>query len=217
MGRIDDLLASSKELREIYELVERAFYDSNDFAHDFSHVRRVLENALEIGEKEKASLEEVILAALLHDIKRPEEYRTGIDHAKEGSSFAFDLLLQKGYSIKTSAAVANAIRDHRYSSLREPEDVTGKILQDADRLDAIGAIAIARVFTFAGKTGRPLHTTEEPHSSYNGFSESAINHFHEKILKIKPESFWTSTGRRLSRDRYDFTVAFVERFMLEWR
>ncbi|HQQ57587.1 MAG TPA: HD domain-containing protein, partial [Mesotoga sp.] len=68
-----------------------------------------------------------------------------------------------------------------------------------------------------GKVGRPLHSPDlSPRDRYEGFSTSAINHFHEKILRITPESFWTGTGRELARERYEFTVAFVERFLKEW-
>ncbi|HQQ55995.1 MAG TPA: HD domain-containing protein [Mesotoga sp.] len=215
--KIAQLFERHPELEEIYGLARVAFEASRDPAHDLYHVVRVTENAVEIALGEDESLETAALAALLHDIKRPSEDIDGLDHAAEGGKYSLKLLLSMGYTYDIASEVALSIRDHRFSSGKEPGSATGKILQDADRLDAIGAIAIARVFSYSGKVGRPLHSPDlSPRDRYEGFSASAINHFYEKILKITPESFWTGTGRELARERYEFTVAFVERFLEEW-
>jgi len=214
---LTELMERIPHLREILNIVREAFKDYDDPAHDISHTFRVMENASEIASREKCDLQKAIIAALLHDIKRPHEALTGVDHAESGAEYASGLLPTMGFDISFVSEVSKAISSHRYSGGLTPTSLTGKILQDADRLDAIGAVAIARVFSYSGKTGTPLHSLQfSPRSSYSGNSRSSINHFHEKILKIRPETFWTETARKMAEDRYSFVVEFVQRFLAEW-
>lgn len=214
--KLESLIVEFTKLKEILSIVEREFSRNTDPAHDFSHVRRVVELASEIASSENVPVEPVAVAALLHDVKRPEEDLTGLDHARTGSEFADGLLRELKYGEEFIKTVCEAVRDHRYRLGRVPRELTGKVLQDADKLDAIGAVAIARVFARSGKLGRPLHSEPKAESCHKNFSESAIAHFREKILKITPETFWTFTARGLAKDRYDFTVEFVGRFLREW-
>ncbi|HDP79047.1 MAG TPA: HD domain-containing protein [Mesotoga infera] len=214
---LTELMDCIPHLREILHIVVKAFEDCDDPAHDISHTLRVVENVSEIAFRERCDLNKAIIAALLHDIKRPQEALTGIDHAESGAEYALGLLPTMGFDFSFISEVSQAIRSHRYSGGLTPASVTGKILQDADRLDAIGAVAIARVFSYSGKVGTPLHSLQfGPWRSYSNNSSSSINHFHEKILKIRPETFWTETARRMAGDRYSFVVEFVQRFMAEW-
>jgi len=214
---LTELMERIPHLREILHIVSEAFEDYDDPAHDISHTFRVTENASEIASREKCDLQMAVAAALLHDIKRPQEALTGIDHAESGAEYVLRLLPTMGFNISFVSEVSQAIRSHRYSDGLTPSSMTGKILQDADRLDAIGAVAIARVFSYSGKVGTPLHSLKfSPCNSYSGNSRSSINHFHEKILKIRPETFWTKTARKMAEDRYSFVVEFVQRFLAEW-
>jgi uncharacterized protein len=214
---LTELMSYVPHLREILHIVMEAFEDYDDPAHDISHTLRVVENVSKIAFRERCDLQKAIIAALLHDIKRPQETLTGIDHAESGAEYALGLLPTMGFDVSFVSEVSQAIGSHRYSGGITPTSITGRILQDADRLDAIGAVAIARVFAYSGKTGTPLHSLQSiPSSSYRGNSHSSINHFHEKILKIRPETFWTETARKMAQDRYSFVVNFVQRFLEEW-
>ncbi|HQC15539.1 HD domain-containing protein [Mesotoga prima] len=156
----DRLINCIPHIKEILGVVEKAFENYDDPAHDISHVLRVTESASEIAIREGANLEIAVIAALLHDIKRPEEDFTGIDHAESGAKYAFQLLNEMGFESQFTFEVSEAIKVHRYSSGLNPSSMSARILQDADRLDAIGAIAVARVFFIFGKNGNSSSFTK---------------------------------------------------------
>lgn len=116
-------------------------------------------------------------------------------------------------------AVTYAIRVHRYGKGIIPNTIEAAILQDADRLDALGAICIARVFSYGAKKGRLMYNPDvsPQDDGYDGtISATSINHFHEKILKITPASFKTERAQEIAQGRYQTIVDFVERFKKEW-
>jgi len=139
-----------------------------DHTHDLGHILRVTKYAEFIALNEKADIEVVIISALLHDIARPDELKGIIeDHAVEGAIRAKNFLMSIKYP--KYEEVYYCIKNHRFKKQIIPETLEGKILQDADRLDALGYIGIARVF---------MHNS-------GGNIEERINHFYEKILKLK--------------------------------
>lgn len=169
--------------------------------HGFSHVKRVFNLCLHIGGAEGADLEILALAALLHDIARPLESSGKVkDHAIEGARIARQYLKSMGYPAERAEAVAHAIEAHRFSGGPEPRTLEAKILSDADKLDAIGAIGVARVFMYSGEHGRSI--------------EDSLAHFEEKILQLK-ELMYTETAKELARERHRFTEEFVERLRRE--
>lgn len=169
--------------------------------HGFSHVERVFNLCLHIGREEGADLEILALAALLHDIARPlEDVGKVEDHAAEGARIAKRFLLGLGYLPEKAEAVAHAIEAHRFSRGPEPQTLEAKILSDADKLDAIGAIGVARVFMYSGEHGRDI--------------EASLKHFEEKILKLK-DLMYTETAKRMAEERHRFTVEFIERIRRE--
>ncbi|AIU70061.1 phosphohydrolase [Thermococcus eurythermalis] len=169
--------------------------------HGFSHVERVFNLCLHIGREEGADLEILALAALLHDIARPLEDAGKVeDHAAEGARIAKRFLLGLGYLPEKAEAVAHAIEAHRFSRGPEPQTLEAKILSDADKLDAIGAIGVARVFMYSGEHGRDI--------------EASLKHFEEKILKLK-DLMYTETAKRMAEERHRFTVEFIERIRRE--
>ncbi|MCD6523717.1 MAG: HD domain-containing protein [Thermococcus sp.] len=178
----------------------RHFFE-REGTHGFSHVERVFNLCLHIGREEGADLEILALAALLHDIARPLEDAGKVeDHAAEGARIAKRFLLSLGYPEEKAEAVAHAIEAHRFSRGPEPRTLEAKILSDADKLDAIGAIGIARVFMYSGEHGRDI--------------DSSLRHFEEKILKLK-DLMYTETAKRIADDRHRFTVEFIERIRRE--
>jgi len=188
------------------ELIERTREYARHFferegTHGFSHVERVFNLCLHIGKEEGADLEVLALAALLHDVARPLESAGKVeDHAAEGARIARHFLRSIGYPEEKVEAVAHAIEAHRFSRGPEPETLEAKILSDADKLDAIGAIGVARVFMYSGEHGRSI--------------EDSLAHFEEKILKLKG-LMYTETAKRLAEERHRFTVEFIERIKRE--
>jgi uncharacterized protein len=189
-------------------------------SHSFDHTWRVYNNALRISEGEEVDLDIVKASALLHDVARKmqdESEKIGC-HAEEGAKLAEKILKEKGFPEEKIESVAYSIKVHRYSLGIVPDTNEAKLLQDADRLDALGAITIGRVFDYAAKKNRPMHDPSLILNEYvhNSESASSINHFYEKILKIKPENFYMKNAKELAEERYNFVKAFVERFIDEW-
>ncbi|AMQ18096.1 HD domain-containing protein [Thermococcus peptonophilus] len=190
----------SRELIEIVREFAKSFFD-REGTHGFSHVERVFNLCIHIGKEEGADLEVLALAALLHDIARPLEDSGKVeDHALEGARIARRYLRSLGYPEDKVEAVAHAIEAHRFSRGPKPATLEAKILSDADKLDAIGAVGIARVFMYSGEHGRDI--------------DASIKHFEEKILKLK-DLMYTETARKMAEGRHRFTEEFIERLRRE--
>lgn len=140
------------------DLIERAraLYTGTDTAHDFDHVLRVLALVRRIGPAEGADMRLLEAATLLHDIARADEARHGVDHARAGAERAREIVLEWGYTPREAAAIAGIIAAHRFRNDAPPRTIEEKVLYDADKLDAIGAIGVGRAFAFAGRTGQRL-------------------------------------------------------------
>ena len=190
-------------------------YFAKGDGHDFDHVERVYNNSLKIGESEpNVDMDIVRAATLLHDIARSKK---GVCHAEEGSKMVPDILKEVGFPEEKIDAVVHAVAVHRYSKGLKAETREAEILQDADRLDALGAIIVARALEKAGKDGIPVYDPDLPVMEvYDGSNTTAINHLCEKSLRIVPESFKTAKAQEIARERYDFVKEFVERFKKEW-
>src|SRR5579872_915379 len=125
--------------------------EENDSAHDFGHIMRVYKNAQKIGKKENVNMKLVLAAVLLHDvISFPKSDKKSKMSSIKSSILAQRILKNHGYNKKEIKIISDAIRDHSFSRGMVPSTIEGKILQDADRLDAIGAIGIARAFSVGG-------------------------------------------------------------------
>ncbi len=186
-------------------------------SHGFSHALRVLGNAMAIAEREGGDKLVLALAAVLHDVSYGREVDERLDHGEEGAREAYRLLLEAGYSRELAERVADVIREHRFSSRAKPSSLESAILQDADRLDAIGAIGIARVFAKAGEDSREIHALgEEPGEYTRGRKTSAVTHFHEKLLKIAG-SMNTRAAREAGERRHRFMLQFLRELEADLR
>ena len=161
--------------------------------HDISHVKRVYKVAIHIGKQEGGDLESIKFAAILHDIGRPIEDITGEDHAYISANIARRLLTLWKVSQKTIDTVYDAILNHRFSKGRTPQTLEGKIISDADKIDALGAVGIVRVFK---------------HDCNRSITQD-IQHFYEKILKL-PEMMYTPTGYKIAIEKKKFVIDFLE-------
>ena len=161
---------------------------TNDPAHDFEHIMRVYKNAQKIAKKEKANTKLVLAAALLHDvISFPKS-----DHRSKASSTKSAIEAQKilkkyDYSNDEIKLVSDAIHDHSFSKGVVPRTVEGKVLQDADRLDALGAIGIARTFAVGGSEKRPFYSKHDAfcHIRKPDDQNWTLDHFYKKLLLLE--------------------------------
>ncbi len=160
-------------------------------SHDDGHVERVVRIARLIAEAEGADVDVVVKAAELHDIARECE-----NHAAKSAEIAEELLKKEGYDAEFIESVKHAILSHSFSSGVKAETLEAKVLSDADKLDAMGAIGVARAFSFGGERGRSLDDT--------------LRHFEEKLLRLK-DVMYTETGRRIAEKRHRFLVEFYNR------
>jgi uncharacterized protein len=180
----------------------------SDASHDFSHTERVVELCRRIGPEVGADMDVLITAALLHDVGLREELEHKIDHATCSAEIAEELLTQEGFGEGFIKKVCYAIRVHRYGKGIVPETMEAKVLQDADRLDAMGAIGIARALADR-RSGRIYDPSEIP-GAYDPFAErSALTHIKEKLLMLK-ESMHTDAAKKIAEGRHRFLELFVE-------
>lgn len=188
----------------------RQYYSDSDAAHGFDHVLRVLALAERIGQAEGAEMEIVRAATLLHDVARAEEARTGTCHAKVGAERARQILA--GHPADKVEAVAQAIASHRFRDEIVPQTLEAKVLYDADKLDAIGAIGIARAYALAGKQGQRLWA-EPPAGPLSEFQSTDYTPVHEFVFKLSrlKEALFTATARQIAAGRHRYTVEFFAR------
>lgn len=188
----------------------RQYYTDSDAAHDFDHVLRVLALAERIGQADGAAMEIVRTATLLHDVARAEEERTGACHARVGAERARQILA--GHPADKVEAVAQAIASHRFRDEVVPQTLEAKVLYDADKLDAIGAIGIARAYALAGKRGQRLWAGT-PADSLAESQSTDYTPVHEFIFKLSQlkEALFTATARQIAKERHRYMVEFFTR------
>lgn len=190
--------------------------------HDWFHIERVYKNAQHLNEMEKGDELIVALAALLHDIADPK-FNDGDEEI--GPRIAGDFLNSLGLEPGLISHVQEIIKNLSYkASLGEINFQSREldIVQDADRLDAIGAIGIARAFTYGGYKNRVLYDPEiSPNlnmskEEYKNSSTPTLNHFYEKLLKLK-DLMKTESGRKIATQRHDFMLLYLDHFYKEWQ
>ncbi|HMM28299.1 MAG TPA: HD domain-containing protein [Aggregatilineaceae bacterium] len=200
----------------------RTLYDNDDPVHDFDHVLRVLTLARRIAQAEGADRAVVETAALLHDIHRVTQDAAGaaaeVDHALLAADQARDILaaLEPAPAPAFIDAVAHAIAAHRFRSAIEPQTLEAKCVFDADKLDAIGAIGVARAYAYGARNGQRLWGEVPP--GYDGAGPEHTPH-HEFVFKLAriPERLYTATGRAIAQDRAAFMRGYFERLAAEVR
>jgi len=139
------------------------------------------------------------------------------DHATEGAKMARKVLEKSNFPKEKMEKVMHCIEVHRFKKGMEAKSLEAKILQDADRLDIIGAIGLARVFTRGGWSNIPIYDpSTPPKEKYDGKSLSSVNHIYEKILKVK-DSVHTDAAKEIAEERHRFVEEFLERLFKEWK
>jgi len=190
-------------------------------SHDWFHIQRVLKMSLHIQEQEGGDKEVIQLAALLHDIS-DHKYNGG--DFEKGKEEACHIIINEGGTKELAHSVGIIIPQVSFKgALVEDENISieGRVVRDADRLDAIGAMGIARAFAYGGSRNRPLYNPDiQPvnHSSKEEYLNSkshTINHFYEKLLLLK-DRMHTETAKKIASRRQEVMVNYLEEFYAEW-
>ena len=196
----------------------RAYYPDDDYVHGFSHVLRVYRLAERIGREEKADLRIVQAAALLHDVEGDFDVRE--DHHLAAAVFAEKVLTDEGWEKEDIDKVLHCIRSHRFRDKREePRTLEARVLFDADKIDAIGAVGIARAVSYAIRAGMDVYAPPSPSfletgELVEGEFQTVAHEYLYKLRKIK-DRLYTETGKKLASKRHDLMVSFFEGWMDE--
>lgn len=195
----------------------RARTRDDEPAHDFSHVERVVQNARIIARAEGAPEAAPVVAALLHEIftlpkDHPDSARAGdvcAEHARE-------LLATERAPASLAVAVCGAIRDHAFSKGVVPDAMEARILQDADRLDALGAIGLARMWATCAAIKRPLYAPDDPFCTARDPDDKlwGLDHVYKKLLVV-PSRLHTKSARAMAEDRVRFIRVYLEQLARE--
>ena len=197
------------------------YYRGAESGHDFDHVQRVCALAERLARAEGADLEIVRTAALLHDIARADEDAAGSgDHAQMAAERARALLIGRGTPTDRADAIAHAIAAHRFRGSTLPQSLEAKVLFDADKLDSIGAIGIARAYAISGVLNQRLWSeiaedtvaTRDQHNS----NHTAVAEFIVKLSKVR-DRVYTAAARRIAEERHAYMADFFARLGREVR
>ncbi|MEM1557030.1 MAG: HD domain-containing protein [Thermoproteota archaeon] len=196
-------------MNSLAELIKKKVlsYYTSDPGHDWLHAERVYRMCMKIMEKEGGDPEVLTAAALLHDIGVSYELEKGMDHSEKSAEIAGEILYEIGFPRDKIIRVQEAIRQHRFRNGIKATTLEAKILQDADRLDAIGAIGIARTFSHGGNRKIPIYSEEENVAS-------TLKHFYDKLLKIR-DLLNTETAKGIAKERHEFMEVFLSRLLKE--
>jgi uncharacterized protein len=212
---------NSDVINYVISELKREFADEST-GHDWFHIERVWKNAKQIAATEGGDLFVIELAALLHDIADHKFVEDADAEAKRriqsmlSHTYVSQAIIDQVIDIVQKSSFKGGIGENAMKQLE------GLIIQDADRLDAIGAIGIARTFAFGGKFGNLLYHPDIPPATFKNAEEyrknrtHTINHFYEKLLLLK-DKMNTSTGRKMAEQRHLFMQEFLNQFYNEWQ
>ena len=207
-----------KEIIHSIQQEMKKFFTQETTGHDWYHIERVWKNAKKIAVQHypEANLLQIELAALLHD-RYDHKIVSNVEEAKLEVR---DLLLQHGLPedlIKKILYSIDAVGFRNGKNPLQPISIEDKIVQDADRLDAIGAIAIARTFVYSGAHQRPIYTGEPQDVLENAHNleDTAIGHFYEKLLTLS-DTLHTPEAREIAKGRHEFMKEYLTQFFAEW-
>jgi len=200
--------------------------ESDSSGHDFWHIYRVWQNAkniakLEVKNYPNLDIELVEITAILHDIS---DYKSNGGDELLGGIVARDFLIENGYDKLKATKVQFIIDNMSFKGSFKADfelSIEGKIVQDADRLEAIGAMGIARAFAYGGNKGRQIYNPEikpvdhKTSESYKQNKSTSLNHFYEKLLLLK-DKFNTQTAKKVAENRSEFMQKYLDQFFLEW-
>ena len=207
----------NKKLKNILISIAKKYQTKNDPSHDFQHILRVLNLAEKITKKEKADLDIVTPAALFHDIiVYPKNSKESNNAAGESAEFAEKVLRKvPEYPKEKTDKVKICIEQCSFSKGIIPDFLEAKILQDADSLEATGAISIMRTFSSGGQMNRPFYDPRDPFCKEGTVAfRSGLDLFYRRLLLVG-DKMYTSTAKRIAKRRSKFLHAFLEELKVE--
>lgn len=188
-----------------------------DAAHDRAHVERVVTTARRLARTENAQMDVVVPAAWLHDcVVLPKDAPNRAQASRLAADAAGDFLEREGYPDRWIPDIEHAIAAHSYSGDAEPKTTEAKVVQDADRLDALGAIGIARCFTIGGTLEQPLYDPDDPFCEDRAPDDETytLDHFYAKLLRL-PDTMQTDAGRTEAEQRAAFLRQYLDQLREE--
>jgi uncharacterized protein len=211
-------IATGQILAQVKAFAQRCF-DNASGSHDWDHTLRVFRLCEMLGPAEKADMVVLGPAAYLHDIGRAlqDASNGAVCHAEKGAQMAEPMVEALPLSKKQKHNIIHCIRSHRFRNDHKPVTTEAKVLFDADKLDAIGAVGVARAFLFAGEVGARLHNPDLDAESTRPYSvdDTGYREFKVKLCKIK-DRMLTAEGRKWASERHAFMADFFNRFLAEY-
>ncbi|RVD78241.1 HD domain-containing protein [Pseudomonas koreensis] len=198
-------------------LLPHALEPSDDGAHDLAHLQRVWHNVRTLQADEGGDLEVLLAAVLLHDCVAVEKNSPLRSQASRlAAEKAANVLAELDWPESKIAAVTHAIEAHSFSADLTPLTLEAKIVQDADRLDSLGMLGVARTFYVAGRMGAALYDPQDPEAKQREYDDTrfCLDHFQTKLLHLA-DGFQTTTGQRLAQIRHQRLKGFMEQFKEE--
>jgi uncharacterized protein len=215
-------------LEQIIEQLEqevRDVFSKVDVCHDIDHLRRTMNNAIKIQEKEGGDKTIIAIAAFLHDVHRVIQKNSGVYCTPKDSLPKVKEILDKIELTDTQKEkILHCVEYHEEYGFSKDgktvDDIETLIVQDADNLDAIGAIGIGRTFLYSGAYDIPMWNTNEPFDKGlyedDNHDPSVVHHFHSKLLKLK-DNMNTETARQMAESRHKFMEVFLKELFDEWK
>lgn len=206
MDRIESVIEKSK-----------IFYDNGDPAHDVVHIARVMRLCEQIGKEEGANLEVLLAAAALHDlINLPKDHPERQFASQMAATQSMTILKESGFTDEEIEKVKNIITEHSYSLGKKPTSLESAVLQDADKLDALGAIGIMRTVTCGARFGAKYYDMADPFAKHRDLDDRSytLDHFSTKLFKL-PSLMNTNAGKIEATKRFEFMKEFIEEFRRE--
>jgi len=212
----------SKDLDSLLNAVKtsaQVHFENARGSHAWDHTLRVYQLCKHIGTVEDAEMDVLLSSAYLHDIGRcyQDAVNGAICHAEKGAELALPILHRLPLKNVQRDNILHCIRSHRFRGNHKPQSLEAKILFDADKIDSIGAIGVARAFLFAGEVGARLHNPEvdiEDTASYS-VDDTGYREYQIKLIKVR-DRVMTAEGKRLADERHTYMVDFFDRFLKEY-
>jgi uncharacterized protein len=206
-----------KRLDRLIEMVRGTYEAHADPGHDYAHIMRVLKTCREIGEVMGADLRVLLPAAVVHDlVNLPKDHPDRLRASELSADAAAAALVQAGFLEQEIVAISTIVREHSYSAGRPPSSLESSVLQDADRLDALGAIGLMRMITCGSRLGATYYDTEDPTAEKRERDDKrfTIDHLYTKLFGLV-EEFNTAEAKRVGVRRATFMKDFVKQLLIE--
>ncbi len=189
----------------------KPFYENQSADHDYDHIQRVMNLCLKLGEKENANLEVLMAGALLHDVVNfPKNHPKRTEASRMAAEKGIELMKEAGFEREVLDKTFNVILEHSFSLGKKPSSIESAILQDSDRIDALGAIGVMRMVSTGARFKAKYYESLDPFAKERDYDDKkyTLDHFYTKLFKL-PDLMNTDSGKQEAKDRVEFMKQFV--------